>query len=76
MKTARHGDPQTVRAARIYRRLLVLYPASFRRQYTPPMIQLFKDQYRGLGRVPSSRELGRFWIWMVADTVSLTSLRF
>lgn len=51
-----------------YRRLLALYPASFRREYESLMIQLFRDQCR------EARQAGRvswmeFWWWICRDTL-------
>lgn len=45
----------------VYRRLLVLYPPSFRREYGEPMAQLFGDQLRDRGR--------RAWAGIVFDLI-------
>jgi len=44
----------------VYRRLLVLYPRSFRREYGGPMVQLFADRVRDRGRA-------RAWADVVPD---------
>lgn len=52
---------------RIYRRLLWLYPASFRARYTEPMAQLFADQLRDArgGSAPAGSL--RLWVRTVGD---------
>jgi hypothetical protein len=51
---------------RLYRLLLYAYPAAFRREYGPQMVQLFQDTRRDVRR--QSDSLGReFWMPILAD---------
>ncbi len=50
-----------VRHEAIYRALVVLYPRSFRRDYTGPMTQLFADHVRDVG--------ARAWLRAVPDLI-------
>lgn len=51
----------------LYRGLLWLYPANFRREYAPLMMQLFRDQCR---RVDSLSSLGQLWLQTLPDLVT------
>jgi hypothetical protein len=65
---ARSETQRMRRAERVYRRLLWLYPARFRREYEEAMVQLFRDQWRDPQRSASwHRRLG-FWLFICADT--------
>lgn len=57
------------RAARIYRALLRLYPADYRREYAAPMAQLFRDLCRDAYRQHGRVGLARLWRRVLADTV-------
>jgi hypothetical protein len=52
---------------RVYRLLLFVYPAAYRREYGPPMIQAYRDlcwnSYRQRGMVG----LGSLWLRLLAD---------
>lgn len=52
---------------RFYRALLVLYPRSFRRVYAEPMLQLFADQQRDLGR--------RAWLRVAPDLIKTAPMQ-
>jgi hypothetical protein len=47
------------RPAELYGKLLILYPARYRRQYEKPMVQTFDDMLKG-----EQSQLGRFGIWL------------
>ena len=65
----RPHDPKTLRLQEAtYRRLLLLYPAAFRRSHGELMIQLFRDQCREACRGRSGWRLLAFWGWILADT--------
>ena len=55
---------------RIYRRLLRMYPADFRRDYAEPMSQLFADRARDarIGRGPTG--MLQLWVHILVDTVT------
>lgn len=55
---------------RIYRRLLGLYPASFRARYAEPMAQLFADQLRDSRGVGVPAGPLRLWVRTVGDLFS------
>lgn len=57
------------RCEKQYRRLLALYPTSFRRQYGSQMIQVFRDQCRDACQGDRSSWLG-FWWWICLDTLA------
>lgn len=57
---------------RLYARLLALYPARFRRQYGPLMLQLFRDQYRDARVAGQRRHLGALW-WRVGAELAQTA---
>jgi hypothetical protein len=52
---------------RVYRLLLFVYPKTYRREYGPPMIQVYRDlcrnSYRQRGRVG----LASLWLRLLAD---------
>ena len=56
--------------ARIYRRLLALYPPEFRARYADEMVQLFVDQLRDAQLVAAPGETARTWLRTLHDLVS------
>jgi capsular polysaccharide biosynthesis protein len=54
---------------RIYRRLLKLYPASFRATYGEAMIQHFRDQCRDAKNSNRLFSVTRFWFAILSDTL-------
>src|ERR1041384_3689316 len=52
--------------AKLYRRLLALYPARFREEYEAPMERQFRDEYRDARGTPDRL---RLWLAAVLDTV-------
>lgn len=61
-------------AERVYRGLLGLYPAEFRRRFEDDMVQLFHDRLRDarVGRTPGGAVLA--WIALLVDAVVTASL--
>jgi peptide/nickel transport system permease protein len=57
------------RHAGIYRRLLVLYPWPFRREYGPDMVQAFQDRFREEATAGGPARVAVFWVWAVGDLV-------
>jgi hypothetical protein len=53
--------------ARIYRRLLALYPSGFRARYTDEMVQLFDDQLRDARRSGAPGGTARTWLRAMRD---------
>jgi WD40 repeat protein len=56
----------------MYRKLLLLYPDAYRREYGPLMLQLFRDQVRDARRENGLRGLARVWahtLWDLLATV-------
>ena len=49
-------------SGRLYQRLLAAYPKAHRREYGPPMAQLFRDQCRDAWR--RGRGWGLTWLWL------------
>ncbi len=47
--------PAVSTSARLYRLLLVAYPARFRREYAEPMVQVFRDCCREAKRQRGAR---------------------
>ena len=56
-------------AVRWYRRLLVVYPASFRERFAGDLVELFRDLYETRTATASPRDRVVFWIGIVTDTV-------
>jgi hypothetical protein len=54
---------------RIYRRLLVLYPAAFRARYGDEMVQLFGDQWRDAQHGDGSGGTARTWLRTIRDLI-------
>jgi peptide/nickel transport system permease protein len=61
--------PGLVRHARLYRRLLVLYPARFRHEYGRDMVQVFQDRLRDEATTGRPGRVAVFWFWAVGDLV-------
>jgi peptide/nickel transport system permease protein len=62
-------DGRVALQAGLYRRLLVLYPGRFRREFGGDMVQVFRDRLRDRssdGRVGAAAGV---WIWAVGDLV-------
>ncbi|HJT57179.1 MAG TPA: DUF1835 domain-containing protein [Ktedonobacteraceae bacterium] len=55
---------------RFYRRLLVVYPATFRRQYGSQMMQVFLDCCRAAYQKRGSWGVLRLWIFMLGDLLT------
>lgn len=55
---------------RIYRRLLRVYPADFRRDYAEPMAQLFADQLRDTRESAATAGSIRLWIRTLLDILT------
>ena len=55
------------RATRIYEALMRLYPRGHREEYGPLMVQLFRDQFREIGRTGNRRTWLRFWLCAFFD---------
>jgi hypothetical protein len=58
------------RSERMYRRLLSIYPRSFRSGYEDEMTRLFLDQLRDARRSGRGRDLAGLWFRSVADVLS------
>ncbi len=58
------------RAERIYRRLLLAYPRSFRARYEEEMVRLFLDQLRDADGAERPGERAGLWARSVADIAS------
>ncbi len=58
------------RSERIYRRLLLAYPRSFRAQYEEEMVRLFLDQLRDADGADRPGERAALWARSVADIAS------
>jgi hypothetical protein len=55
--------------ARIYRRLLAVYPPEFRSRYEDEMVQLFVDQLRDAETVAAADGTARTWLRAIRDLV-------
>lgn len=54
----------------LYRRLLALYPATFRAEYGDEMARLFADQLRDARQAGGAAPVARLWAGTVADLVA------
>jgi len=63
------SQSQTSRAEILYRSLLLLYPASFRRVYEREMIQTFRDYYRDTMQYEGVAGLISLWSLVLRDLV-------
>jgi hypothetical protein len=65
--------PTTPRAlnfsTRLYQILLLVYPAEFRREYSGPMLQVFRDCCRKALHENGLAGLLPLWGWVILDTV-------
>ena len=68
------GEPEPSKlvslSVRVYRRLLVLYPTAYRREYGPWMVQAFRDLCRAAYRQGGARRVGQLWLRTLADTLA------
>ncbi len=64
MDTDKHGKTRILVSDRLYRRLLLACPKSFREEYGPHMAQLFRDQCRDV--YGESGAKGMVWLWVTA----------
>jgi hypothetical protein len=62
----RHGGRRRLRAQRMYRLLVRLYPAAHRRAFGEQMVQTFGDHYRDAVEARGGSRL-RFWVAVLAD---------
>jgi len=62
----RHGGGRRLRAQRMYRLLVRLYPAVHRRAFGEQMVQTFGDHYRDAIEARGGSRL-RFWVAVLAD---------
>ena len=61
-------------STRVYRRLLLLYPAPHRHEYGAAMEQLFRDQCRDAWRDAHGRGLTVLWVRVVGDLVCTAAI--
>jgi hypothetical protein len=61
--------PAVLISVRIYKRLLAAYPAAFRREFGPPMIQMFRDQCRDAWAVHRGWSLAALWCRILIDWI-------
>ncbi len=59
--------PAVSTSARLYRLLLVAYPARFRREYAEPMAQVFRDSIREAERQRGARGIVCLWLATLRD---------
>ncbi len=69
MKTYPSSQRPTSRAEMLYRSLLLLYPASFRRAYEREMLQTFHDYYRDMIQHEGIAGLTSLWSLVLRDLV-------
>ncbi len=62
-------DSRLARHAGLYRRLLVLYPNGFRREFAGDMVQLFRDRLRDRAAGGRVGPVAGVWMWAVGDLV-------
>ena len=70
MRGRRHEAAE--RAARVYERLLAIYPAKHRREYGPLMAQLFRDQCRDALEREGWMGLVGLWCRVLWDTAKMS----
>ena len=56
-------------SCRIYRMLLAAYPAEFRREYGPSLLQVFRDSSRDATRREGKFATGKFWLAILGDLI-------
>src|SRR6266496_6775296 len=72
---ATSSEPKPVAlSARIYQRLLALYPKEHQREYGPLMAQLFRDQCRDAWAEARERGLALLWLHIAIDLVKTSML--
>lgn len=54
-------------SGRLYERLILVYPARFRQEYGPPMVQLFRDELRDTLHESGKAGAVRLWIHALFD---------
>ncbi len=64
------AEKKTTLSERIYRRLLWLYPAEFRDEYGPLMIQLFRDRRR------DEKRIAHLWIDTLFDLAATVPAQY
>ncbi len=57
-------------SARVYRLLLFVYPAAYRREYGPPMIQVYRDLCRNSYQQRGMVGLLSLWLRLLADLLT------
>ena len=67
-------NPTVVRSVRLYERLLAIYPAKFRAEFGPAMVQLFRDQCRDAWNHSRGKGMALLWLRVLKDLVK-TSLK-
>jgi WD40 repeat protein len=63
------GKPSSL-STWVYRKLLLLYPRTYRREYGPLMLQLLRDQMRDVRRENGVRGLARVWMHTLWDLLA------
>jgi len=61
-------------SGRLFQRLLAAYPSAYRREYGPPMAQLFRDQCRDSWRAGRGWGLVGLWLRVLPDLVRTSVL--
>lgn len=69
MKTDSQPSQLLVLSEQVYRALLILYPADFRREYGQHMLQVFRDIGRDVYRQGGASELANWWAATLFDLV-------
>jgi len=75
--SCRHAGPDSAAvrfSGRLFQRLLVAYPKAHRREYGPPMAQLFRDQCREAWRRGRAWALTWLWLRVLPDLVKTSVL--
>ncbi len=69
----RHYTPSLIATSeRIYTALLILYPTSYRRDYGPQMVQVFRDMSRDMYARQGVAGIARWWCATLLDLVRTT----
>jgi uncharacterized protein involved in exopolysaccharide biosynthesis len=75
LKTPKSCEPKPVAlSGKIYERLLALYPMEHRREYGPPMAQLFRDQCRDAWTEARGWALALLWLHISIDLVKTSTV--
>jgi len=56
-------------SCRVYRILLAAYPADFRREYGPSMLQVFRDSSRDAAKRSGKLATASFWLAILGDLI-------